>query len=78
MYTPDAVPDEAPRGLRAWLAEQLRRIANDLNAPKHLDLLRAEPARMYDGLVVAADGTNWNPGAGRGVYARVSGAWVLL
>lgn len=77
-YTPDPVPAQAASALRAWLADQLRRIANELNAPKHLDLLKAEPARIYDGLVVAADGTNWNPGAGRGVYARVSGAWVLL
>jgi hypothetical protein len=78
MYTPDSVPESAPSSLKAWLAEQLRRIANDLNAPRHLDLLRAQPARIYEGLVVAADGVNWNPGGGVGVYARQSGVWVKL
>lgn len=77
-YAPDAVPDNTPSGLKAWLTDQLRRIANELNAPKHLDVLHVEPARIYNGLVVVADGTDWNPGAGLGIYARVAGAWVKL
>ena len=81
-YTPTAIPQDAQPGLRAWLAEQLRAIANSLSAPQvtsiHFDILTAQPARYQNGDVVYADGTNWNPGSGAGVYARVSGSWVKL
>lgn len=38
----------------------------------------AEPNKLYNGLVAYADGTNWNPGSGRGVYAWENGVWKLL
>ncbi len=38
----------------------------------------AEPAKLYNGLVAYADGTNWNPGSGRGVYAYENGSWLKL
>lgn len=78
MYTPDPVPENAPTGLKAWLAEQLRRIANELNATPSLSALPAPPARPKDGTIVGADGTNWNPGGGAGVYLYTGGAWVKL
>lgn len=80
-YQPTAIPSDTP-GLRAWLAQQLRDIANTLAAPDVLRLrlavLGAEPEKYANGDVVYADGANWNPGSGAGVYARVSGAWVKL
>src|SRR5262245_52219882 len=76
MYSPDAIPVDAPEGLKAWLADQLHRIANELNKPPSLTALDTEPARYYDGLTVVADGTNWNPGSGAGLYTRSAGAWV--
>lgn len=82
MYEPTAIPDDAPRGLRAWLAEQLRDVADTLAAPEvrgvRFSLLPAEPARYTNGDVVMADGTNWNPGGGAGLYQRIGGAWVKL
>lgn len=33
------------------------------------------PAKPRDAMVVFADGTNWNPGAGRGLYVYYTGAW---
>lgn len=79
-YVPSAVPQSLSRGLRAWLANELRRIANSLDCVNNLTLepLAAEPARLSDGMVVYANGTDWNPGSGAGVYARESGAWVKL
>lgn len=81
-YQPTAIPNDAPQGLRAWLAAQLREIANELAAPSvsrlRLTVLHAEPEKYANGDVVAADGSDWNPGSGAGVYARVSGAWVKL
>lgn len=43
------------------------------------DVLHAEPARPRPGLIVIADGTNWNPGGGHGVYFyNASGQWIQL
>lgn len=79
-YVPSPVPSDAPRGLRAWLIAELRRIAGSFANIDNLSLtpLAAEPERYENGDVVYADGANWNPGSGAGVYARESGAWVKL
>lgn len=81
MYEPTAVPGSFP-GLRAWLAAQLRQLADNLAAPTvrmlNIVALHEPPERVSDGDIVRADGTDWNPGAGAGVYARISGAWVKL
>lgn len=81
-YVPKTVPLDTPPGLRDWLASELRRIANRLTEPEStiytFEPLAAEPARLADGMVVYADGTNWNPGSGAGLYARESGAWSKL
>jgi hypothetical protein len=38
----------------------------------------AEPTRYFDGMVVYADGSNWDPGSGEGIYARYGGTWNKL
>jgi hypothetical protein len=43
-----------------------------------LNVLNVEPKKPRDGMVIVADGTNFDPGSGAGVYARISGAWVKL
>lgn len=35
----------------------------------------AAPVGPQDGWIAYADGTIWNPGAGRGLYGYSSGAW---
>lgn len=40
--------------------------------------LNVEPDRPRDGMIVLADGTNFNPGSGAGFYGRRGGAWQLL
>jgi hypothetical protein len=43
------------------------------------DVLHVEPARPRWGLTVNADGTDWNPGGGEGVYFYNSmGQWIQL
>lgn len=82
MYEPTAIPSDAPTGLRQWLATQVRRIADALVAPEVLSIrfaqLAAEPARYEDGDLVWANGTDWNPGSGAGLYERHGGAWNKL
>lgn len=40
--------------------------------------IHVEPTKVVDGMIVFADGVDWNPGGGRGVYVRDSGNWVKL
>lgn len=82
MYEPTPIPFDAPPGLRQWLLDQVRRIAGVLRAPE-VNTIRfvvhnVAPARVADGDVYFADGTDWNPGSGRGLYERRAAAWVKL
>lgn len=43
-----------------------------------LATMNRPPKKVVQGLVVLADGTNWNPGSGAGVYAYYGSAWHKL
>lgn len=81
-YVPKTVPLNTPPGLRDWLASELRRIARSMVEPVAdiytLEPLAAEPTRRADGMIVYANGTDWNPGSGAGFYGYQAGAWVKL
>lgn len=68
--------------LAAWLRDQLVQIAGELNEPNPEFLTfqeaHAEPARLYNGLTVLADGSDWDPGSGQGVYTYYGAAWHKL
>lgn len=36
------------------------------------------PAKPRDGYIYYADGTNWNPGSGEGIYAYYNASWNKL
>jgi hypothetical protein len=58
--------------------QDLVRALNEPQAFLQLQVLNVAPAKPRDGMVAVADGTNWNPGGGAGIYARIGGAWVKL
>jgi hypothetical protein len=78
-YAPRSLPPELKENVLAkWLAEELRLIANQFNlfdivgfAPYH-----AAPTRPREGMMVYADGSDWDPGEGEGIYFYDGGAWV--
>lgn len=75
-------PGNPPNGDR-WLREELERIASALQSPVQmlsLDISHVAPDRLPTDRVpiVFADGTDWDPGSGAGVYAYYSGAWNKL
>ena len=80
-FTPVAQPDQP-----SWMNSYFQIIAESFNRIRNtfvFEPVNTEPARKYDGLTVFADGTNWNPGAGRGIYywdsaSGASGAWLKL
>ena len=79
-YSPDAVPEDTPPALKAWLAEQLRRISSNLNQGAFATPTGAEPARPRNGMIVYAIDP-WATASFSGVegfYGYEGGAWVKL
>ena len=77
IYSPSNIPADAP----AWLVQELRRLQDIGQAQVdsiRLKTLYASPKKVYEGLIVKADGVTWNPGSGAGFYGYKSGAWALL
>ena len=79
-YTKNPVPSK-PEDLPAYLQSELDRIAAVISnvADGHFDELNVVPSKPRAGDVRYADGTNWNPSAGEGLYIYLStGAWSKL
>ena len=36
------------------------------------------PIRFHEGMLIYADGTNWDPGTGIGLYQYRGGSWVFI
>ena len=66
--------------LARFLHQELTLIADSFDVMDNLELVEQHnpPVRPRDGMIVLADGVNWNPGSGAGFYGRRGGAWVLL
>ena len=80
-YEPESPPlIEAIPELETYLAQEFRRIAESFLNIEEIILveLNVEPEKPRDGMIALADGTNWNPGSGAGMYGRIAGAWVKL
>lgn len=83
QYTPKAAPAVQSTELREvvnWVQRELTLVANNLVGLNFLQLvvLHNEPLRPRDGMIVYADGTDWDPGSGEGIYGRVNGSWAAL
>tara|TARA_R110002124_G_C8963958_1_gene514312 strand:+ start:3175 stop:3420 length:246 start_codon:yes stop_codon:yes gene_type:complete len=65
--------------LRRWVSNELIRVglALSTNAPTVIPVINAAPAKPQTGQIVFADGTNWNPSGGRGLYYYDSG-WTKI
>lgn len=71
---------ETVEQLREYLRDELRAVARELSETTTLELRTVfrEPERPREGMIVSADGTEWDPGAGAGIYAYVGGTWTKL
>ena len=81
MYAVGKIDDSTLQALAASIRNELQQLALQAAQPQPyaaLMTLYAAPSRIFEGMVIKADGTTWNPGSGAGVYARVGGAWVKL
>lgn len=75
---PEATTDEG-REIVKWAELELQRLTQSLQESEGVPLneLNAAPAKPREGQAAFADGTNWNPGSGRGPYMYVNGVWTF-
>jgi len=68
-YTKNPVPSK-PEDLSAYLQSELDRISAVIGniADGHIDVTNVVPDKPREGDIRYADGTNWNPGNGKGLY----------
>jgi hypothetical protein len=81
MYRAGTIQGDTVEALRLAVQQEFDKLAAAMAQPEDYSALKtlyAEPKRVFEGMVVKADGTTWNPGDGAGVYAYIGGAWVSL
>ena len=79
-YIPGKVPsdpNQLPKVVRDEFLK-LKGIIEVIVQALPLDERNAAPDKYYDGMMVRADGTNWNPGSGQGVYCYYNSTWNYL
>lgn len=80
MYTPTPVPSDA-KDIPRYLANEVNVMARAQSGAQPyfiLKALAAEPKTVVEDMTVQADGANWDPGSGRGLYQRRAGVWVFI
>lgn len=80
MYRPNNVP-ASEKELPAFLNEELWRIAREwmtADDAMFLKILHVAPSKTMEGMIVLADGVDWNPGSGQGMYRFQGGSWKFV
>lgn len=80
-YVPDPVSDVGDlSGILSYIRREFDKVSDamQLGHARQVDFLHAEPTKVWEGLTVGADGTDWNPGAGQGVYTYYNAGWHRL
>lgn len=77
-YQPLNVPEDS-KDIPGFLRGELRRMMAATATPYlQLDVYHKAPDKPREGMIVCADGTDWDPGSGAGFYGFLGGAWVAL
>lgn len=78
-YTPENPPRQ-PEELTNYIYRELQRVGAvlDIAVARQVEFLTVAPAKPREGMVRGADGTNWNPGSGKGVYVYYGSVWNKL
>lgn len=75
-------PPELPdvESLRRYVQDELSSIAREMETPEFVvfQVRHVAPTRPTAGMLAFADGTDWNPGSGRGMYEYRVASWVKL
>ena len=79
-YEPGPLPEEVS-DLGNYVVTELKRIGSIFlnQATFRLECMHVEPTRPRKGDIRYADGTDWNPGSGEGIYFfNNAGTWIQL
>ena len=78
-YETGPLPEQV-EDLGGYVVSELKRLGSILlnQSIFRLEPVHIEPARPRKGDVRYADGTDWNPGAGEGIYWYNGTAWAKL
>lgn len=73
------LPDETKAAL-AYLDERLREVVQAIHDLEEgfFKERHAAPMKLIERMFAFADGTDWNPGSGQGLYQLVGGVWQKL
>jgi len=77
-YEASEVSTIEPTGVFGWAVEEFRRISAAFSTIHELDTYHVAPKKARTGMLVIADGTDWDPGAGQGVYCYYNSTWNRL
>lgn len=79
MYRKLPLPGGALDEFKRHVDGELSRVEQEFNLQEFIILKRnnAEPVPK-PGMITYADGTDWDPGSGEGIYAYYGGAWHFL
>jgi len=80
MYSPRQLPITSDQ-LPDYVQQELQNVARAFVEPVdflQLTVTTVAPAKPRRGRIYYADGTNWNPGSGEGVYRFNGFAWVFV
>jgi len=82
-YFPESAPspgDIKDHILYEWVFRELNRVsaAGVVDFVMNVEKQFVAPSRPQDGDIAYADGTDWDPGSGAGIYAYIGGAWDKL
>lgn len=78
-YTRGNVP-ETLEDIRRFVEEELDKLGAIVNAlvDGELEESHVAPGKPRNGMLRYADGTNWDPGSGKGIYHYDGTSWNLL
>jgi hypothetical protein len=79
-YQPEPFASSDPAAIMEWAVRELDRVAAALNAKldAEIEFVHVAPAKPREGMTRGADGTNWDPGSGQGVYTYYNSSWHKL
>lgn len=76
-YTPLPLPREY-EALLATLQDELDRISDAIALLRKFPELHVAPSKPESGVIYYADGTDWDPGSGKGLYYYDGSSYNLL
>lgn len=81
-YEAPSTPPENPKEFQIWMQDELRHLADALSELETDTVLFKQwnetVGKVYDGLVAYADGTNFDPQDGVGLYIYLASFWAKL